>query len=160
MNAQREGWLVGLTTLFVINRLRLHLLNFSFHNGYNVRLFRIQSRGQPEQRQVKHVHYTNWPDFGIPSDSRSFLQIVHEFENEAESILVHCSAGLGRSGVFITTDAALRIFGAGLYVDVPKIVTKLRQQRDGMIQTHEQYHFVYKTIAEDIQSSVQGSRPH
>ncbi len=99
----------------------------------------------------------NWPDFGLPTETATFLQVTDELKEEKELVLVHCSAGLGRSGVFIAVDAALRIHRAGLQVDVPKIVTILRQQRDGMIQTHEQYQFVYKTIASGLQRSIQGA---
>ena len=120
-------------------------------------MFRIQSRGSSEQRTVKHVHYLDWPDFSVPTDSKSFLQAVEEFSDENETMLVHCSAGLGRSGVFITTDATLRLHRAGLYVDIPKIVGRIRQQRDGMIQTHEQYQFVYRAVADGLQRLVQGS---
>ena len=132
--------------------------HFSFQKGYRIRIFRIASRGSTNYRLVKHIHYIDWPDFGVPTETETFLQVTDKLKEEKETMLVHCSAGLGRSGVLIAVDAALRFQQASLHIDVPKIVTKMRQQRDGMIQTHEQYQFVCKAIANGLQRSIQRSK--
>lgn len=132
---------------------------YRFHKGYRFRKFRIATRGLgTEHRAIRHIHYTDWPDFGIPTSTQTFLQALSVFEEEDDHLLVHCSAGLGRSGVYIAVDAALRLHRAGLHVDIPKIVTKLRQQRDGMIQTHEQYQFVCRATADALRGVIQGSQ--
>lgn len=141
---------------FILVIIIIIIIFCRFHNGYRYRLFRIATRGfGTDHRPIHHVHYTDWPDFGIPNNTQSFLQARSVFDDEDSHLLVHCSAGLGRSGVYIAVDAAIRLHRAGIHVDIPKIVTKLRQQRDGMIQTHEQYQFVCRATADALQTLIQ-----
>ena len=65
-------------------------------------------------------------------------------------IVVHCSAGLGRTGVFITVQSALALHEAGYEVDLMRIATTIRKQRDGMIQTADQFKFCYQAVADAL----------
>ena len=118
--------------------------------------------GEPGSRQVTHYHYTGWPDFGNPP-TEGFLDLIHTIPppERSKPIVAHCSAGLGRSGVFVTVHSALECHRDKRKVDVEQIVRSLRQQRDGMIQTQVQYRFCFEAIAEALvpAQSEQEDRP-
>ncbi|KAL4419642.1 hypothetical protein ABPG77_008583 [Micractinium sp. CCAP 211/92] len=141
---------------------------------------------QPRTMTVQHYHYTAWPDHGVPSSAEPLLRLcaeLHASGAHASPILVHCSAGIGRSGVFCVLDIATRRLlhllegeGAGSSdaaaagaeaVDVATLVADLRRQRLGMVQTRDQYvfchtallHFVRHLAAERLASPRQGGQP-
>ena len=126
----------------------------SNHEGYKKQRLLLTNTISNQQREILHLHYTGWPDFGVPIATGRFLAMLQELREQSGTLLTHCSAGIGRSGVLITVDAAIRLNQAGIYIDVPKIVSKLRQQRDGMIQSAEQYQFTYKAIADALQNII------
>lgn len=129
-------------------------LEKSNHEGYKKQRLLLTNTISNQQREILHLHYTGWPDFGVPIATGRFLAMLQELREQSGTLLTHCSAGIGRSGVLITVDAAIRLNQAGIYIDVPKIVSKLRQQRDGMIQSAEQYQFTYKAIADALQNII------
>ena len=126
----------------------------SNHEGYKKQRLLLTNTTSNQQREILHLHYTGWPDFGVPIATGRFLAMLQELREQSGTLLTHCSAGIGRSGVLITVDAAMRLNQAGLYIDIPKIVSKLRRQRDGMIQSAEQYQFTYKAIADALQNII------
>ena len=63
---------------------------------------------------------------------------------ESGPVVVHCSPGTGRTGTVITCDIAIQEFETTRHVDIPKIVSKIRRDRAGCVQTKEQYTFIYK----------------
>ncbi|MGH0187469.1 UNVERIFIED_CONTAM: hypothetical protein FKN15_024553 [Acipenser sinensis] len=93
------------------------------------------------ERRVSHFYYTAWPDCGVPrtpASMTSFTEHVREQLNKSEGAgptVVHCSAGVGRTGTFITLDWLLQQLKSGSAVDVPGIVHKLRSSRCLMVQT-------------------------
>ena len=104
-----------------------------------------------EERFVFHLHYKGWPDFGIPNDTKAFISMIREAnKSQGGPIVVHCSAGLGRTGVFITVQSALALHEAGYEVDLMRIATTIRKQRDGMIQTADQFKFCYQAVADAL----------
>eukprot|EP01137_Pigoraptor_chileana_P022143 Opistho-2@86737 len=109
------------------------------------------------RREIEHVHYQGWPDHGVPSSPDSLLKLVrvamdHRATHAGQPIVLHCSAGIGRTGTFIAIDAALsaRRENAAT-VDFPAIVSKMRRQRAGMVQTADQYEFCYAAITRAIE---------
>ncbi len=122
-------------------------------NGYVESRLLLTSEQQPEKRHlVTHYHYSSWPDFGTPASAAGFVEMVEHVGVSAEGrpIIVHCSAGLGRSGVFVAVHSALGSHKAGERVDIEAIVRRMRQQRHGMIQTPEQYRFCLEATAEAL----------
>ncbi|CAM4667114.1 unnamed protein product [Lepidochelys kempii] len=119
------------------------------------RTFRLQRAGSPLPRNVQHFHYLLWPDHGVPSNPARLLQLV-EMVNErlseapAGPVLVHCSAGIGRTGTFIALDVLLKMARAEGSVDVFRCVQRLREQRVSMVQTKEQYTFLYEVLLEGL----------
>lgn len=109
--------------------------------------------GELGKRQITHYNYNSWPDFGNPHPAE-FIDMVRKVSptTERKPIVVHCSAGLGRSGVFATVHTALECQKNKRKVDIEQIVLNLRKQREGMVQTQDQYRFCYESTAEALAS--------
>ncbi|KAG3258396.1 protein tyrosine phosphatase, non-receptor type 7, transcript variant X2 [Ictidomys tridecemlineatus] len=118
---------------------------------YTVRQLTIQH--QEERRSVKHILFSAWPDHQTPESAGPLLRLVAEVEDSPETaantgpIVVHCSAGIGRTGCFIATRIGCQQLKARGEVDILGIVCQLRLDRGGMIQTAEQYQFLHHTLA-------------
>ncbi|XP_033055096.1 tyrosine-protein phosphatase non-receptor type 7 isoform X4 [Trachypithecus francoisi] len=118
---------------------------------YTVRQLTIQYR--EECRSVKHILFSAWPDHQTPESAGPLLRLVAEVEESPETaarpgpIVVHCSAGIGRTGCFIATRIGCQQLKARREVDILGIVCQLRLDRGGMIQTAEQYQFLHHTLA-------------
>lgn len=95
------------------------------------------------------VQMTEWPDFGVPASTehvRSLLDILDHYVVGGGPPVIHCSAGVGRTGAFIAIHASLSQLRQTGTCNVKETVRLMRQQRVGMIQTAEQYVFVYKAL--------------
>ncbi|XP_069489692.1 tyrosine-protein phosphatase non-receptor type 7 isoform X2 [Ambystoma mexicanum] len=118
---------------------------------YTVRELTIQL--QDELRHVKHFLYSSWPDHQTPESAKPLLKLVTEVEGKTQEaqrrgpVVVHCSAGIGRTGCFIATSIGCQQLKTMGEVDVLGIVCRLRLDRGGMIQTSEQYQFLHHALA-------------
>ncbi|XP_023801549.1 receptor-type tyrosine-protein phosphatase epsilon-like, partial [Cyanistes caeruleus] len=106
-------------------------------------------------RAVEQFHYLLWPDHGVPRNPSQLLCLVEVvnkrvLEAPAGPVLVHCSAGIGRTGTFIALDFLLKMGKAEGKVDVFHCVQQLREQRVSMVQTKEQYSFLYEALLEGL----------
>ncbi|XP_030060545.1 tyrosine-protein phosphatase non-receptor type 3 isoform X2 [Microcaecilia unicolor] len=102
-----------------------------------------------QEHAVTHLQYVAWPDHGVPDDSTDFLDFVNcvrQKRVENESVLVHCSAGIGRTGVLVTMETAMCLIERNQPVYPLDIVRKMREQRAMMVQTASQYKFVCEAI--------------
>ncbi|XP_035877920.1 tyrosine-protein phosphatase non-receptor type 3 isoform X6 [Phyllostomus discolor] len=102
-----------------------------------------------EEHTVTHLQYVAWPDHGVPDDSSDFLEFVNYVRSlrvDTEPVLVHCSAGIGRTGVLVTMETAMCLIERNLPVYPLDIVRKMRDQRAMMVQTSSQYKFVCEAI--------------
>ncbi|CAB3999896.1 receptor-type tyrosine- phosphatase S-like isoform X10, partial [Paramuricea clavata] len=120
---------------------------------YTIRKFQLQQNNNSElTRDVAQFHYTAWPDHGVPvhpSRLLAFIRRVKSYSRVATGkILVHCSAGVGRTGTFIALDALLDQMKVEAVVDIYKFVSHMRTQRSLMVQTEAQYSFIYEAILE------------
>ncbi|KAJ8371760.1 hypothetical protein AAFF_G00302670, partial [Aldrovandia affinis] len=114
-----------------------------------------------EERSVTHLQYVAWPDHGVPEDPSDFLDFVSFVRNkrsEAEPLIVHCSAGIGRTGVLITMETAMELIEKQQPVYPLGIVRALRDQRAMMVQTASQCRFVCEAILRVYQEREQGPR--
>ncbi|XP_009874004.1 PREDICTED: receptor-type tyrosine-protein phosphatase mu-like, partial [Apaloderma vittatum] len=123
--------------------------------GLVTRIFCLQKAGCALPRVVEQFHYLLWPDHGIPQNSAQLLCLVdvvnkRGLEAPAGPVLVHCSAGIGRTGTFIALDFLLKMGKAEGKVDVFCCVQRLREQRVSMVQTQEQYTFLYEVLLEGL----------
>nr|XP_030720809.1 tyrosine-protein phosphatase non-receptor type 5 isoform X1 [Globicephala melas] len=119
---------------------------------YRLRL--IALRSGTEERGLKHYWFTSWPDQKTPDRAPPLLHLVQEVEEAAQQegprcapIVVHCSAGIGRTGCFIATSICCQQLRHQGVVDILKTTCQLRQDRGGMIQTCEQYQFVHHVMS-------------
>ncbi|XP_010086392.1 PREDICTED: tyrosine-protein phosphatase non-receptor type 3, partial [Pterocles gutturalis] len=106
--------------------------------AYVVREMVITHLETEQQHTVTHLQYVAWPDHGVPDDSRDFLEFVtcmRPKRVENEPVLVHCSAGIGRTGVLVTMETAMCLIERNQPVYPLDIVRKMRDQRAMMVQT-------------------------
>ncbi|KAG8180072.1 hypothetical protein JTE90_027853 [Oedothorax gibbosus] len=116
-------------------------------------------------REVWHVQYTDWPDHSCPADTQGFIAFMGEvdavrrhaaagsYEDHPTPTVVHCSAGVGRSGAVILTDIMLHCLDHNQPVDLPNALTHLRLQRMLTVQTVAQYQFVYSVLIQYLKNS-------
>ncbi|NWW88722.1 PTN7 phosphatase, partial [Rhynochetos jubatus] len=129
----------------------IHVQGVSECMEYMVRDLSIQLEG--EHRRVKHILFPSWPDQQTPESAKPLLQLVSKVEEILQAaaspgpIIVHCSAGIGRTGCFIATRIGCQQLKEKGEVDILGIVCHLRIDRGGMIQTSEQYQFLHHTLA-------------
>lgn len=117
--------------------------------AYVTRQFTLTHTELGEERAVTHLQYVAWPDHGVPDDPSDFLLFissVRERRKGEEPLMVHCSAGIGRTGVLITMETALSQLDQGQPVSPLDIVKTLRDQRAMMVQTTCQFQFVCEAI--------------
>ncbi|XP_065904644.1 receptor-type tyrosine-protein phosphatase S-like isoform X2 [Dysidea avara] len=135
--------------------LRVQLSEEFEFADYVVRTIELKNAEQRNHlRVVTQYHFTAWPDHGVPEYATAMLAFHRRVRaNHHSSIgpmMVHCSAGVGRTGTFITIDIALEQVKAEGVVDIYNIVNKLRHQRPHMVQALEQYMFMHDGILESI----------
>ncbi|XP_063279150.1 uncharacterized protein LOC134564302 isoform X3 [Prinia subflava] len=123
--------------------------------GLVKRIFCLQKAGCALPRAVEQFHYLLWPDHGVPRNPSQLLYLVEVvnkrvLEAPAGPVLVHCSAGIGRTGTFIALDFLLKMGKTEGKVDVFHCVQQLREQRVSMVQTKEQYSFLYEALLEGL----------
>lgn len=118
-------------------------------------------------RSIFHYHFLPWPDYGVPTDPGSvlnFLNIVNTKQDsikDAGPVIVHCSAGIGRTGTFIVIDIILnqiKLYGLECEIDIQKTIQMVRSQRSGMVQTEAQYKFVYMAVLHFLETEKQRKR--
>ncbi|NWH39981.1 PTPRE phosphatase, partial [Chloropsis hardwickii] len=121
-------------------------------SGLRVWVFLQLHEGCKAPRLVTQLHFTSWPDFGVPFTPIGMLKFLKKVKTlnpaHAGPIVVHCSAGVGRTGTFIVIDAIMDMMHAEHKVDVFEFVSRIRNQRPQMVQTDMQYSFIYQALLE------------
>ncbi|XP_077341891.1 tyrosine-protein phosphatase non-receptor type 14 [Lithobates pipiens] len=142
--------------------------NFRTDSGcYATTGLKIKHLMSGQERTVWHLQFTDWPDHGCPEEVQGFLSYLEEIQSvrrHANSmldssshcnppVLVHCSAGVGRTGVVILTELMMRCLENNEKIEIPVMLNYLREQRMFMIQTIAQYNFVYQVLIQFLESS-------
>ncbi|XP_048851589.1 receptor-type tyrosine-protein phosphatase delta-like isoform X11 [Brienomyrus brachyistius] len=121
---------------------------------YCVRTFALYKNGSSEKREVRQFQFTAWPDHGVPEHPTPFLAFLRRVKAcnppDAGPMVVHCSAGVGRTGCFIVIDAMLERIKHEKTVDIYGHVTLMRAQRNYMVQTEDQYVFIHDALLEAV----------
>ncbi|XP_065110692.1 protein tyrosine phosphatase receptor type Db isoform X1 [Paramisgurnus dabryanus] len=134
--------------------MQVSLLDTAELATYCVRTFALVKSGCGEKREVRQFQFTAWPDQGVPEHPTPFLAFLRRVKTcnspDAGPIAVHCSAGVGRTGCFIVIDAMLERLKQEKTIDVYGHVTLMRSQRNYMVQTEEQYVFIYDALLEAV----------
>ncbi|XP_027138825.1 protein tyrosine phosphatase receptor type Db isoform X7 [Larimichthys crocea] len=121
---------------------------------YSVRTFALYKSGSNEKREVRHFQFTAWPDHGVPEHPTPFLAFLRRVKAcnppDAGPMVVHCSAGVGRTGCFIVIDAMVERIKHEKTIDIYGHVTLMRSQRNYMVQTEDQYIFIHDALLEAV----------
>ncbi|XP_047444207.1 protein tyrosine phosphatase receptor type Fa isoform X20 [Mugil cephalus] len=119
---------------------------------YSVRTFSLYKNGSSEKREVRQFQFLAWPDHGVPEYPTPILAFLRRVKScnppDAGPMVVHCSAGVGRTGCFIVTEAMLERMKHEKSVDIYGHVTCMRAQRNYMVQTEDQYIFIHEALLE------------
>jgi len=118
------------------------------------RYFKVSKVDEVDTLQVLHMHYTEWPDFGVPDSPKNIINLINEVESFKQSInacstspvIVHCSAGIGRTGTFLAIVSYIDHKKNSIQFNTQSTVMNLREQRMGMVQTFDQYAFIHSAI--------------
>uniref|UniRef100_A0A1Q3F3Z9 protein-tyrosine-phosphatase n=1 Tax=Culex tarsalis TaxID=7177 RepID=A0A1Q3F3Z9_CULTA len=139
-------------------QLAVEYVNCVEYKNFCERTFRLTDLESSKTREVVQFHYTTWPDFGIPSSPVAFLQFLKEvresgaLDPDVGPPIIHCSAGIGRSGTFCLVDCCLVLIDkeGENKVSVQDVLLELRRYRMGLIQTFDQLYFSYQAIIEGM----------
>lgn len=143
--------------LFEETGFKVTLLQQDEERFFTVRRFLLEYLPTGASREVLHFHYTAWPDFGVPDSPAAFLHFLlavrqsGALDQHVGPPIVHCSAGIGRSGTFCLVDSALVQIEAKKnlnVVNVTELLIHMRRFRMGLIQTFDQLRFSYVAIIE------------
>ncbi|XP_041093512.1 receptor-type tyrosine-protein phosphatase H-like isoform X2 [Polyodon spathula] len=127
---------------------------------WTLRDFTVKHTKSLEYRTVKQFHFTAWPDHGVPDNTATLIQfraLVRKFLDDREGsgpALVHCSAGVGRTGTLIALDSLLLQIEREKVVGIQSFVQKMRLHRPLMVQTESQYIFLNQCMLDTIQGKM------
>ncbi|KAK6311029.1 hypothetical protein J4Q44_G00190840 [Coregonus suidteri] len=125
---------------------------------YILREFKVTDARDGQSRTVRQFQFTDWPEQGVPKSGEGFIDFIGQVHKTKEQfgqdgpISVHCSAGVGRTGVFITLSIVLERMRYEGAVDIFQTVKILRTQRPAMVQTEDEYQFCYQAALEYLGS--------
>ena len=118
-------------------------------DGYVTSKFRV-TNGDGEQREIWHFWFNSWPDHGVPENTEpvaAMLQACRSWSNQPDQPwVVHCSAGIGRTGTFIAIDHGLNHLEEAGKCDVNQIIAQIRKDRGGLVQHREQAQFTHDAL--------------
>ncbi|XP_065103240.1 tyrosine-protein phosphatase non-receptor type 1 [Paramisgurnus dabryanus] len=143
--------------VFEDTNLKLTLVSEDVKSYYTVRLLELENLSTQETREILHFHYTTWPDFGVPESPASFLNFLIKVRESGclspdhGPVVVHCSAGIGRSGTFCLVDTCLLLMSQRKdpsSVRIREVLLEMRRYRMGLIQTADQLRFSYLAVIE------------
>ncbi|XP_032923274.1 receptor-type tyrosine-protein phosphatase F isoform X13 [Catharus ustulatus] len=125
---------------------------------YILREFKVTDARDGQSRTIRQFQFTDWPEQGVPKTGEGFIDFIGQVHKTKEQfgqdgpITVHCSAGVGRTGVFITLSIVLERMRYEGVVDMFQMVKTLRTQRPAMVQTEDQYQLCYRAALEYLGS--------
>ncbi|VDO69523.1 unnamed protein product [Heligmosomoides polygyrus] len=144
---------IGQSLLFGHYEISLDGVDTFADDEYLLRRLRMTNQKTGESRVIHQLHYKEWPDHGCPSGESQLINMIEKMAELHESsdspVLVHCSAGVGRTGTIISVNYIRELIESAELesLDLFELVMSLRKQRASMVQTQDQYQFVHKCVA-------------
>eukprot|EP00794_Sanderia_malayensis_P008073 gene8073-8937_t len=124
-----------------------------------VRTFNLAKSGHAEERTVKQFHFIGWPDHGVPVNASALFSLIKKVNrwrkacyNQNAPLIVHCSAGVGRTGTYIALDTQINRVANDMHINIFENVNDLRDRRFLMVQTEDQYAYLHHALLEYIKS--------
>eukprot|EP00076_Gallus_gallus_P032392 XP_024997930.1 tyrosine-protein phosphatase non-receptor type 1 isoform X4 [Gallus gallus] len=157
---------------FEDTNLKLTLISEDIKSYYTVRQLELENLTTQETREILHFHYTTWPDFGVPESPASFLNFLFKVREsgslnpEYGPVVVHCSAGIGRSGTFCLVDTCLLLEQwkelSNEDLDPPPEHTpppprppkRTSEMHNGRMHEHAEFFPKHQVVEEEIRCSV------
>ncbi|XP_068609390.1 tyrosine-protein phosphatase non-receptor type 13 [Brachionichthys hirsutus] len=132
----------------VDDRLVITLIRDQHLDNFVIRHIEVKDVQTDQVQLVTHLNYTGWPDHGTPTQPDQLLAFISYMRHVHRSgpVITHCSAGIGRSGTLICIDTVLGLVSKDADFDISDVVRNMRLQRQGMVQTEDQYIFCYQVI--------------
>ncbi|PAV87232.1 hypothetical protein WR25_15101 [Diploscapter pachys] len=135
------------------------------NDGFVHRMLELKKKGVDDAREVHHIQYTLWPDHGVPPSTGKFLSLLAYIRNlnvlsnsiDDPPVVVHCSAGIGRTGTFVLVDVVMKLLDSGVAetkIDIPGLVSDMRKMRCGLIQTPQQLRFAWASILTHLEKTA------
>ncbi|KAM9705755.1 receptor-type tyrosine-protein phosphatase beta isoform 1-T2 [Menidia menidia] len=139
--------------------LVIQMMSESVLPEWTIREFKITSESSCSYpRVLRHFHYTVWPDHGVPESTQSLIQFVRTVRDYVDrspstgATVVHCSAGVGRTGTFMALDRVLQQLDSKGTIDLYGCVFDLRLHRQHMVQTECQYSFLHQCVRDVLRA--------
>ncbi|XP_058398824.1 tyrosine-protein phosphatase non-receptor type 20 isoform X2 [Diceros bicornis minor] len=146
-------WPISMKKPLELKSCHIFLENYQILQYFIIRIFQVVRKSTGTRHSVKHLQFTDWPDHGTPASVDAFIKYIRYVRKShlTGPLVVHCSAGVGRTGVFLCVDVVFCAIEKNFSFSISDIVAQMREQRYGMIQTKEQYCFCYKIVLEVLQ---------
>ncbi|XP_063402765.1 receptor-type tyrosine-protein phosphatase T-like [Mytilus trossulus] len=146
-------WPETVHTPMVVNNYIVTMKEEREHTVYVYRLLTVSNKNikNEKEREIHHFHFTEWPDHGVPDSIKVvnfYRNVMSKTCNQLGPIVVHCSAGIGRTGTFIAVDALYENGKKVGYINVMECIQMMRKDRMNMVQTCEQYEAIFEALLE------------
>lgn len=153
------GQAAGHSDMLEFEDFKVYYLKEVGNEYFTIRTLELENFVTGEKRCIYHFHYQTWPDFGVPTSPATFLAFLFEVRQkgvlspDVGPSVIHCSAGIGRSGTFVMVDSILKEIestGDMEQISITDVLLEIRQYRVGLIQTPDQLRFTYLAILEGV----------